>query len=116
QAMWYLVDAADSPAVRCYWNPFNARIRGERPTTSIPRLGARIGAVKVTDAKFDGLAFDSYVQLGQGNVEIARMVQLLKGIGYRGYLTFEWPKLWNPSLAEPDKVFGPAAKYLQGLV
>jgi len=115
-AMWYLVDAADSPAIRCSWNPFNARIRGERPTTSIPRLGARIGLVKVTDAKFDGLAFDGYVQLGQGNVEIARMVQLLKGIGYRGHLVFEWPKLWNPSLQDADKVFGPAAKYLRGLL
>lgn len=116
QAMWYLVDAADSPAVRCCWNPFNARIRGERPTISIPRLGARIGLVKVTDAKFDGLAFDGYVPLGQGHVEIARMIQLLKGIGYRGHLVFEWPKLWNPSLADPDKVFGPAARFLKQLV
>jgi sugar phosphate isomerase/epimerase len=115
-AMWYLVDAADSPAVRCCWNPFNARIRGERPTTSIPRLGARIGLVKVTDAKFDGLAFDGYVTPGQGQVEIARMVQLLKGIGYRGYLVFEWPKLWNTSLADGDKVLGPAAKYLKQLL
>ena len=115
-AMWYLVDAVDSPAVRCCWNPFNARIRGERPTTSIPRLGARIGLVHLTDAKFDGLRFDSYVAPGQGEVELPRTVQLLKGIGYRGYLVLDWPKLWNPALGDADKVFPAAAKYLQGLL
>ncbi len=41
---------------------------------------------------------------------------MLRGLGYRGYRTFEWPKLWNPWLGEPDKVLGPAAKFLQGLV
>ncbi|MEK6644875.1 MAG: sugar phosphate isomerase/epimerase [Planctomycetota bacterium] len=115
-AMWYLTDAADSPAVKCCWSPFAARIRGERPTTSIPRLGGRIGLVHVTDAKFDGLAFAGYTPPGQGDTEIPRMVQLLKGLGYRGYLSFDWPKLWNPSLADADKVFPAAAKYLRGLL
>lgn len=115
-AMWYLVDAANSPAVRCCWNPMAARLRGERPTLSIPRLGARIGLVHVTDAKFEGRSFDSYVLPGQGNVEIPRLVQLLKGIAYRGFLVFEWPKLWTPSLADPDRSLPAAAKYLKGLL
>lgn len=116
QAMWYLVDTADSPAVRCCWSPLAARLRNERPTTAIPRLGARIGMIHLTDAKFDGPAFDGYVPLGQGSIELPRMVQLLKGIGYRGYLSLDWPKLWNPSLADPDKVFGAAATYLKKLL
>jgi len=114
--MWYLVDAVNSPAVRCCWNPCNARLRGERPTISVPRLGARISLVHVTDARFDGGAFDGYVPLGQGHVEIPRMVQLLKGIGYRGYLSFDWPRLWNPALSDANKVFGAAAVYLKKLI
>jgi sugar phosphate isomerase/epimerase len=116
QAMWYLVDAVDSPALRCCWNPFSARLRGERPTTSVPRLGARIGLIHVTDAKFDGLAFGGYAIPGQGDVELTRMVQLLKGIGYRGHLVLDWPKLWNPGLAEADKVLGPSAAFLKKLI
>lgn len=115
-AMWYLVDAADSPAVKCCWNPFAGRIRGERPTTSIPRLGGRIGMVHVTDAKFNGMAFEGYMPPGQGDCEIARMVQLLRGTGYRGYLTVDWPKLWNTALADGDKIFPAAASYLRGLL
>lgn len=115
-AMWYLVDAANSPAVKCCWNPMAARTRGERPTTSIPRLGARIGLVKITDAKFEGRAFDSYVLPGQGNGELPRTVQLLKGIGFRGFMVFDWPKLWTPGLADPDRALPAAFKYLQGLI
>jgi sugar phosphate isomerase/epimerase len=115
-SMWYLTDAANSQAVMCCWSPFAARCRGERPTTSIPRLGARIAQVHVTDAKFDGAYFEAYVPPGQGDVEWPRLVQLLKGIGYRGSLVVEWPKLWNPDLADADRILPAAAKYLQGLV
>ncbi|RIK67823.1 MAG: hypothetical protein DCC65_04945 [Planctomycetota bacterium] len=115
-AMWYLVDAANSPAVKCCWNPMAARTRCERPTTSIPRLGARVGLVKIADAKFEGRAFDSHVLPGQGNVELPRLVQLLKGIGYRGFLVFDWPKLWTPGLADADRSLPAAAKYLKGLI
>ncbi|MCG8406057.1 MAG: sugar phosphate isomerase/epimerase [Phycisphaerales bacterium] len=116
-AMWYLVEAADSPAVKCCWNPLNAATRNERPTISIPRLGLKIGMVHLSDGKFGGSGgFDGHVAPGQGAVEIPRLVQLLKGIGYRGYLCFDWPKLWDASLADPDKVFPATASYLQPMI
>lgn len=115
-AMWYLVDAANSPAVRCCWNPMAARTHGERPTTSIPRLGARIGLVHISDAKFEGRSFDGYVLPGQGQVELPRAVQLLKGIGYRGFMVLDWPRLWNPGLADADRALPAAAKYIQALL
>ncbi len=116
-AMWYLVDSVDSPAVKCCWNPLNAQTRNERPTISIPRLGVKIGLVHVSDGNFsEGGAFGGHALPGQGNVEIPRLVQLLKGIGYQGYLCFDWPKLWNASLADPDQAFSAAAAYLQPLL
>jgi sugar phosphate isomerase/epimerase len=116
-AMWYLVDAADSPSVKCCWNAFAARARRERPTISIPRLGARVALIHVTDGKFDESGqFEGYALPGQGTVEVPRLVQLLKGIGYRGYLVVDWPKLWTPSLADADKALPAAAKYLQQLL
>lgn len=116
-ALWYLMDAVDSPAVQCCWNPFAARTRRERPTTSIPRLAGRIGLVHVCDGKFgDKGALDGYALPGQGDVEIPRLVQLLRGLAYDGYLVFDWPKLWVSSLAEPDKALAAAAVYLRGLL
>ncbi len=116
-AMWYLVDAVNSPGLKCLWNPFNARTRNERPTTSIPRLGARLNMVHLCDGKFTPAGeFDGYVLPGQGNTEIPRMIQLLKGIGFRGYLCFEWPKLWNPALADADKALPAAVAYLRPML
>jgi len=116
-ALWYLVDAVDSPLVQCCWSPFAARTRLERPTTSIPRLGARIAMVHVCDGKFaPNGGLESYAVPGQGDLEIPRLVQLLKGIAYTGYLVVDWPKLWVPSLADADKVLPAAAKYLKPLI
>ncbi len=116
-ALWYLVDAVDSPVVQCCWSPFAARSRMERPTISIPRLGTKIAMVHVCDGKFAANGgLESYATPGQGDLEIPRMVQLLKGIAYQGYLVVDWPKLWVPSLAEADKVLPAAAKFLQPLI
>jgi sugar phosphate isomerase/epimerase len=112
--LWYVVDYAAHPAIRCCWNPFNAMTLCERPTTSIPRLGNKIGMVHVCDGTFDpqGLLID-YKVPGTGEVELARMIELLKGIVYRGYLVFEWPKLWVDRLAAPEQVLPQVAKFLK---
>ncbi|MFQ5461354.1 MAG: sugar phosphate isomerase/epimerase family protein [Phycisphaerae bacterium] len=113
-AMWFLVDAAESPAIQVCWNQCHALTVGERPTTSIPRLGTKIGMVHVCDADFDdcGLLI-GYKALGEGNAEVARQVELLKGLAYRGYLMFDWPRLWDASLPHPDAVLPEAARFLR---
>lgn len=128
-SMWYLVDAVDSPALKCLWNPLNALIRRERPTISIPRLGGRIGMVHLCDGKFTapGLpaskggnaikaGFEGYTLPGQGSVEIPRLIQLLKGIAFRGYLCIDWPRLWNPALAPADQALAAYADYLKPML
>ncbi|MCB9854468.1 MAG: sugar phosphate isomerase/epimerase [Phycisphaerales bacterium] len=115
-SMWYIVDAVDSPGLRCCWNPFNAMTRGERPTRSIPRLGARIGLIHLTDGKFNDGTFDGFALPGDGNLELHRFVQLLKGIAYRGYICLDWPKLWEPGLAEPDVALSKTAAVLKPMI
>lgn len=115
-SIWYLVDAVGSPGLRCCWNPFNALTRGERPTRSIPRLGARIGLIHLTDGKFADGGFDGFVLPGEGSLELHRLVQLLKGIAYKGYLCLDWPKLWEPALAEPDVALSKTAAVLQPML
>lgn len=114
---WYFVDAADSPAVRACWNPMTAREHGERPSLSIPRLNSRIGLVRIADFRLNdrGVAVEP-VPPGQGDGEIRSLVQLLKGIAYRGYLVFDWPRYRNPALAGAAEVFPTAAKYLRELL
>jgi len=100
--------------VRCCWNQCSAMVARERATTSVPRLGRKIGLVHVCDAQFDEEGVPGqYIAPGKGSVEVARQIELLKGVGYDGYLVFEWPALWVDSLAGPDAVLPEVAKFLR---
>ncbi|MFQ5413602.1 MAG: sugar phosphate isomerase/epimerase family protein [Phycisphaerae bacterium] len=112
--MWFLIDAAAHPGVRCCWNQCNARASLERPTTSIPRLGRKIAMVHVCDASFDdyGVLTD-YTPLGDGDAEVARQITLLRGLAYEGYLMFEWPKMWRPTLPAPEAALPGVATFLR---
>ncbi|UCE59829.1 MAG: sugar phosphate isomerase/epimerase [Phycisphaerales bacterium] len=112
--VWFAVDGADHPAVKACWNQRNAMIIGERPTRSLHRLGSKIGLVHLCDARFDrqGELYE-YTPLGQGDGDIARQVDLLKGLTYGGYLVYEWPKAWARALPGPETALADAAKFMR---
>ena len=115
--LWFLIDAVGHPSIRCCWNQCIARTVGERATTSIPRLGHKIAFVHLCDASFDeqGVLLE-YRPLGDGDVEVARQIEMLKGLAYNRYLVLEWPKLWVESLAEPETSLPAAAAFLKTCV
>jgi len=103
--LWFVVDDAAHPAVAACWNPCPAITRLERPTTSIPRLGRGLGLVRVCDGVFDEKGrFGGFRIPGDGDVELRRMVDLLLGILYNGYLMFDWPKAAMADLPAPEHV------------
>ncbi len=113
QVMWYLIDAVGHPAVRCCWNQCSAMTDLETPTLSIPRLGNKIGLTHICDADVDGAGvLRGYKLPGDGTVGVARQIDLLRGVAYRGYLMFEWPKLWVESLPDADSVLPAVADFL----
>jgi len=114
EALWFLIDAVDHPSVKCCWNQCHAMTTGERPTNSIPRLGSKIEMVHICDAAFDPSGvLTEYTPLGEGNVEIARQIELLKGLASDKYLMFEWPKMWVDSLPNADVALPAVASYLR---
>lgn len=114
QALWFLMDAVSRPAVQCCWNQCNAMSILERPTISIPRLGCKIGLVHVCDADFDDAGvLQGYKLPGEGDVGVLRQIELLRGVVQRGYLIFEWPKLWVETLPGPETVLPKVAEFLK---
>ncbi len=112
--LWFVIDAVESPFVGACWNQCHAMTLGERPTTSIPRLGRKLGMIHLCDAAFDESgALLEYKPLGQGHAEVGREIELLKGIVYDGYLMFEQPKLWVDSLPPPETTLPAAAKFIK---
>ncbi len=117
QPLWFLIDAVGHPSIRCCWNQCHAMSVGERPTISIPRLGTKIGLVHLCDARFDEFGvLMAHRPLGEGDAQIARQIELLKGLIYRQYVIFDWPKLWVDSLPGPQAVLPQAAKFLRARI
>ncbi len=112
--MWFIVDAVSHPAVRCCWNQCHAMSILEQATNSIPRLATKIGLVHLCDGTFDERgALLEYKPLGIGDVQIARQIELLKGLLYDGYLVFERPTPSAGSLPAPRDALESAAKFLR---
>lgn len=113
-SMWQLCDTVDHPAVRICWNQVSAMGVPEQASTSVPRLGTKMALVHIGDARVDerGVLLE-HVPLGEGDVNVAKQIDLLKGIIYRGYLVYEWPKLWVDGLAGPEVALPKAADFLK---
>lgn len=114
--VWFIIDSVNHPAVKCCWHPCHARAGGDRMTLAIPRLGRMIGLVHLVDGRFsEDNTFEGYVLPGEGNLDVERFLNLLRGVVYQGYVVFDWPRLWVPSLAEPDKALPAAAEKIRGI-
>jgi sugar phosphate isomerase/epimerase len=97
-SVWHILEAAGSPLVRSSWNPWLARKVPERCTTAIPRLGSKIAMVRIVAGGLPE-ATDSAPGpvAGEGEVDVPRLIQLLKGINYRGYLVLDPTSLPRPA-------------------
>lgn len=112
--LWFLLDALNTPAVRACWDPCVAMTVRERPTVSIPRLNSKIGLVHVSDGRFasDGQPSE-FVLPGEGEVGWERCVDLLRGLGFAGWLIFDCPSPCPEGLADPEKTLPTVAEFLR---
>ena len=101
--LWFILDRLQHPSLACCWDLFNAALIGEAPAISVPTLNSRIQYTQVKDAKLGPLGA-SYCKLGEGDVEVANFIKRLRGIGYDGWMCFEWEKAWLPNIAEPEEI------------
>jgi len=91
-----------NPKVGLIWDISNMwTITGEPPSEVYPRLKKYIRHLHVKDAvKENGKL--RYTLLGKGEVPIFEGLDLLAKDNFKGYLSFEWEKLWHPEIAEPE--------------
>jgi sugar phosphate isomerase/epimerase len=100
-----LMAEANHPRVRVLWDlhhPF--RTNGEPAEVTYANLAPYVVSIHVKDSipTADG---HEYVLLGEGDVPLKQMLDLLVAGGYDGYAILEWEKRWIPSLLEPEVAF-----------
>jgi sugar phosphate isomerase/epimerase len=110
--MWIILDRLSHPSIACCWDVFNAALIGESPYVSVPTLNSRIQYAQVKDAKLGPLGA-TYCKLGDGDIPVEKFLTRLMGIGYNGWVTFEWEKAWLPNIAEPEDVLPDAIRKMR---
>jgi sugar phosphate isomerase/epimerase len=109
---WWIFNLVDHPMAGVCWNVANAAAAGESSAVSVTTLNSRIRLAKVKDT-FVGEG-TGFVQLGDGTVGIEMFIKRLLGIGYDGYITAEWDRVWLPTLAPASEYLPEAHKRLKG--
>jgi sugar phosphate isomerase/epimerase len=89
-SLWTIVEAAGSPLVGCCWSPSAGQQVLDQVTTAIPRLGSKLRLVRVCPFEPPGAGGGAAGTVpSASDTETTRMVQLLKGINYQGYLVVD---------------------------
>jgi sugar phosphate isomerase/epimerase len=101
-----LLAMADPESVGAVWDSHHPHRVGERPAEVYANLAGRILLAQVKDARRtvtddDGEAWQ-LVLLGEGEVPVRPMLELLTAGGYRGWISVEWEKRWHPEIEEPE--------------
>ena len=106
-----LLRQADHPAVGALWDLHHPYREGEPPETTIQVLAPYLHHTHVKDSR-DGC----YCLMGEGDVPLARMLDLLRERGYEGWVSVEWEKRWHPEIADPEEAFPQYARALRALL
>jgi len=102
-AMLALLELVPDEGVGVLWDAPNAFEAGDDPVDGVRRLGHRIRHVHLKDLRREaGRPHARAVLPGTGEFPAAPALEALAGVGYRGWLSFEWEKKWQPEIEEPE--------------
>jgi sugar phosphate isomerase/epimerase len=104
-----VLSQAQHPNVGCLWDLHHPARHGETARQTYDAIEPYIRMTHVKDSKPGG----TYCLLGEGDIPIKEMIQLLHAGGYDGYLSLEWEKRWIAALAPAEEVFPQYAKKLR---
>ncbi len=100
-----LLEEVNEPAVGVLWDIHHPyRFYNESPATTVSRLGKAIKYLHIKDSKnINGQI--RYCMLGEGDLPVQKMLETILEQGYKGWISLEWVKKWNPDIEEPGIVF-----------
>lgn len=113
-----LMDAASQPNVGVIWD-VNHPLRkgGESPEATWEACGRYVRYTHFKDTRLapDGKTTVFHL-VGEGDLPLRQIIDVLRRGGYDGWLTLEWEKKWHPELADPEVVFPHYVRFMRTLL
>jgi len=109
-----LMARVDHPYVRVLWDLHHPyRANGEPPEFTYGNLVPYTVNLHVKDSVPNEEGGHTYVLLGEGDVPLKTMLDMLVEGGYEGYACLEWEKRWHPDLVGPEVAFPQYARKMR---
>ena len=102
-------------ALRVIWDVGNTFSVDEEPAEGIRLLGEHIAYVQVKDGRKSKKGWQ-LCQIGQGNVPLCNVFELLIANAYQGAFSVEWEYAWHPELDPPDIALPSSLKAIRRLL
>ena len=116
QAAAEIVRLANHPKVALIWDVANSLAAGDSIEESAPEVGPYLAHVHLRDARpIKGHEHWLPVLAGHGAVSFTAAVNALRGLGYDGYISFEWEKYWHPEIEEPEVALPDFSKAMKAI-
>ena len=101
-----LMAEANHPRVRVLWDLHHPyRTNDEPAEVTYKNLAPYTVSTHIKDSVPNPDGSHTYVLLGEGDVPLKQMIDMLVAGGYNGYAILEWEKRWHRELAEPEIAF-----------
>ena len=105
ESLLHIMKNSESPHVGLIWDISNMwSAKKEPPALVYEKLKKYIRHTHFCDFKYIGNKYHS-VLMGQGEAPVSEAVKALKKGNYDGYYGFEWEKLWEPDIEDPEIAF-----------
>lgn len=88
------------------------RYNDEKISDTISNLGGKIKYIHIKDSVVEKGKV-AYKMMGSGDIPLKEIVTSLKRVGYEGYYTFEWVKMWEKNLEDGGIVFAQYANFMR---
>jgi sugar phosphate isomerase/epimerase len=110
-----ILNKAPHPALEVIWDVGNTFGAGEEAEESIALLGRRLAYVQVKDGTGRGNNW-TLGPVGQGQVQLKRIIEMLLGAGYKGAFSVEWERAWHPELDPAAVALPEALRVMRGFI
>lgn len=107
-----IIQAVNNPHVAVLWDIHHPyRFMNEPPEETYKNIGKYLKYVHIKDSVMDNGSVQ-YKILGDGDIPVTEILDLLRTSGYDDYVSLEWVKRWNKTLTDAAVVFPAFANFM----